>query len=115
MGSGEPWRRRPGDLPSATLQPRRHDRVPVSRAKRQRNPEGCPIAPELRGRVIKDKRVFEVGKKNFRTEVEFEDGLVVSAGTFPDITEAQLELARYPRDVALYREVPQSVFIRHPQ
>lgn len=68
----------------------------------------------MRGKQLKDKRIVPLGPKSFRTEVEFDDGEVVMAGPFKDIELAQEELNRYPRDVALYREVPKSVFIRFP-
>ena len=55
-----------------------------------------------------------LGPKSFRTEVEFDDGEVVMAGPFKDLEMAHAELGRYTRDVALYREVPKSVFIKHP-
>lgn len=64
---------------------------------------------------MKDKRIAPLTRKRFSTEVEFTDGSIDSAGPFDTLEDAQLELARYPRDVALYRNVPQSVFIRHPQ
>lgn len=63
--------------------------------------------------VVKDKRIIPVGVR-FRAEVEFEDGVIVDCGTFKKLSHAQMELDGYARDVALYREVPQSVFIKHP-
>jgi hypothetical protein len=63
--------------------------------------------------VVKDKRIIQEGIK-FRAEVEFEDGSLVDCGTFKKLSHAQLELEQYARDVALYKEVPRSVFIKHP-
>lgn len=62
---------------------------------------------------IKDKRIFQDGTR-FRAEVEYEDGMIVDCGWFKNLKRAQQELDRYARDVQLYREVSQSVFIKHP-
>lgn len=67
------------------------------------------------GKVVKDKRIFECGVR-FRAEVEFFDGTVIDlGGDFKTLNEAQKELNHYAVDVPLYKEVPQSVFIRNPQ
>ncbi len=63
--------------------------------------------------IVKDKRIIQEGVR-FRAEVEFVDGSIVDCGTFKKLSRAQLELETYARDVALYREVPKSVFIKHP-
>lgn len=63
--------------------------------------------------AVKDKRIFQEGAR-FRAEVEFEDGVIIDCGWFKQLRLAQEELERYARDVQLYREVSQSVFIRHP-
>ncbi len=63
--------------------------------------------------LIKDKRIFQEGTR-FRAEVEFECGSVIDCGWFKTLKRAQQELERYARDVQLYREVSQSVFIKHP-
>lgn len=63
--------------------------------------------------LVKDKRIFQEGTR-FRAEVEFEDGVIIDCGWFKQLRLAQEELERYARDVQLYREVSQSVFIKHP-
>lgn len=62
---------------------------------------------------VKDKRIFQEGI-GFKAEVEFEDGVIINCGWFKQLRLAQEELERYARDVQLYREVSQSVFIKHP-
>lgn len=62
---------------------------------------------------VKDKRITQEGVR-YRAEVEYEDGTVVDCGLFKRLSQAQVELETYARDVALYREVPRSVFIKHP-
>lgn len=63
---------------------------------------------------VKDKRIFEDGVQ-YRAEVEFEDGTLIDLGKFKKLSWAQQELALYADDVRVVREVPKSVFIRHPQ
>ena len=63
---------------------------------------------------MKDKRIIPLGVARFLAEVEFFDGTVTDCGTHKKISDAQAELDRYARDVSLYRNNPQSVFIKHP-
>lgn len=62
---------------------------------------------------VKDKRITQEGVR-YRAVVEYEDGTVYDCGLFKRLSQAQVELEMYARDVALYREVPRSVFIKHP-
>jgi hypothetical protein len=68
----------------------------------------------VRGKRVKDKRIFEE-RKRFRAEIELEGGEIVQVGVYDEMAEAQADLDCYARDVALYRNTPQSVFIRNPQ